>query len=448
MAIITPFTTLLDALRQAAVPLTGSQSDYDSLLDRVGDARFVLIGEASHGTHEFYEQRALITQRLIQEKGFAAVAVEADWPDSYRVNRYVRGESDDPDSDTALSGFERFPTWMWRNTEVLNFVNWLRSYNDALPPGGNKAGFYGLDLYSLYASIDAVLTYLDQVDPEAAMRARYRYSCMEQFGRDSETYGYAAVIGAIEACEDEVVNQLLELQRRSTEYLKQDGVQAEDAFFYAEQNARVVRDAEQYYRAMFRSGVRSWNLRDQHMADTLDALINHLEKRQAPAKIVVWAHNSHLGDARATELGAGGELNVGQLVRERYGPDCVLVGLTTYTGTVTAASDWGGPFWRKQVRPALPGSYEALFHDTGLPRFLLKLSGGREIPGLMESRLERAIGVIYRPETERISHYFEARLPDQFDVVLHFDETQALEPLEPTAQWLTGEVPETFPTGQ
>jgi erythromycin esterase-like protein len=448
MAIITPFTTLLDALRQAAVPLTGSQSDYDSLLDRVGDARFVLIGEASHGTHEFYEQRALITQRLIQEKGFAAVAVEADWPDSYRVNRYVRGESDDPDSDTALSGFERFPTWMWRNTEVLNFVNWLRSYNDALPPGGNKAGFYGLDLYSLYASIDAVLTYLDQVDPEAAMRARYRYSCMEQFGRDSETYGYAAVIGAIEACEDEVVNQLLELQRRSTEYLKQDGVQAEDAFFYAEQNARVVRDAEQYYRAMFRSGVRSWNLRDQHMADTLDALINHLEKRQAPAKIVVWAHNSHLGDARATELGAGGELNVGQLVRERYGPDCVLVGLTTYTGTVTAASDWGGPFWRKQVRPALPGSYEALFHDTGLPRFLLKLSGGREIPGLMESRLERAIGVIYRPETERISHYFEARLPDQFDAVLHFDETQALEPLEPTAQWLTGEVPETFPTGQ
>jgi erythromycin esterase-like protein len=245
-----------------------------------------------------------------------------------------------------------------------------------------------------------------------------------------------------------VVNLLLELQRRSTEYLKQDGVQAEDAFFYAEQNARVVRDAEQYYRAMFRSGVRSWNLRDQHMADTLDALINHLEKRQAPAKIVVWAHNSHLGDARATELGAGGELNVGQLVRERYGPDCVLVGLTTYTGTVTAASDWGGPFWRKQVRPALPGSYEALFHDTGLPRFLLKLSGGREIPGLMESRLERAIGVIYRPETERISHYFEARLPDQFDAVLHFDETQALEPLEPTAQWLTGEVPETFPTGQ
>ncbi len=448
MAIITPFTTLLDALRQAAVPLTGAQSDYDSLLDRVGDARFVLIGEASHGTHEFYQQRALITQRLIQEKGFAAVAVEADWPDSYRVNRYVRGESDDPDSDAALSGFERFPTWMWRNTEVQNFVDWLRSYNDALPPGGNKAGFYGLDLYSLYASIDAVLTYLDKVDPEAAMRARHRYSCMEQFGRDSETYGYAAVVGAIEACEDEVVNQLLELQRRSTEYLKQDGTQAEDAFFYAEQNARVVRDAEQYYRAMFRSGVRSWNLRDQHMADTLDALINHLEKRQAPAKIVVWAHNSHLGDARATELGAGGELNVGQLVRERYGPDCVLVGLTTYTGTVTAASDWGQAFWRKQVRPALPGSYEALFHDTGLPRFLLKLSGGREIPGLMESRLERAIGVIYRPETERISHYFEARLPDQFDVVLHFDETQALEPLEPTAQWLTGEVPETFPTGQ
>lgn len=448
MAIITPMAKLLDALQQSTIPLSGVQSDYDALLDRVGDARFVLIGEASHGTHEFYQQRALITQRLIQEKGFAAVAVEADWPDSYRVNRYVRGESDDPDSDTALSGFERFPTWMWRNTEVLDFVNWLRSYNDALPPGGIKAGFYGLDLYSLYASIDAVLSYLDRVDPEAAKRARSRYSCMEQFGRDSETYGYAAVMGAIEACEDDVVNQLLELQRRSTEYLKQDGAQAEDAFFYAEQNARVVRDAEQYYRAMFRSGIRSWNLRDQHMADTLDALINHLEKRSAPAKIVVWAHNSHLGDARATELGRSGELNVGQLVRERYGPDCVLVGFTTYTGTVTAASDWGSVCWCKRVRPALPGSYESLFHDTGISRFLLKLSGGREIPGLMESRLERAIGVIYRPETERISHYFEARLPDQFDIVLHFDETTAVEPLEPTAQWLTGEVPETFPSGQ
>ena len=244
MAIITPMAKLLDALHQSVTPLSGEQSDYDPLLDRVGDARFVLIGEASHGTHEFYQQRALITQRLIQEKGFAAVAVEADWPDSYRVNRYVRGESSDEDSNTALSGFERFPTWMWRNTEVLDFVNWLRSYNDALPPEGTKAGFYGLDLYSLYASIDAVLNYLDSVDPEAAKRARSRYSCMEQFGRDTETYGYAAVIGAIEACEDEVVNQLLELQRRSTDYLRQDGTQAEDAFFYAEQNARVVQDAE------------------------------------------------------------------------------------------------------------------------------------------------------------------------------------------------------------
>ena len=448
MAITTPTTTLLDTLHSTAIPLTGAKSGYDPLLDRVGDARFVLIGEASHGTHEFYQQRALITQRLIQDKGFAAVAVEADWPDAYRVNRYVRGRSSDPDSNTALDGFERFPTWMWRNTEVRDFVDWLRSHNDALPPDGTKAGFYGLDLYSLYASIDAVLSYLDTVDPEAAKRARSRYSCMEQFGRDSETYGYASMIGAIEACEDEVVNQLLELQRRSSDYLKQDGSEAEDAFFYAEQNAQVVKDAEEYYRAMFRSGVRSWNLRDRHMANTLDALIGHLEKRSAPVKIVIWAHNSHLGDARATELGAGGELNVGQLVRERYGPDSVLVGLTTYSGTVTAASDWGAPVERKRVRPALPDGYEAVFHDTGISRFMLKLTGGKEFPGLMASRLERAIGVIYRPETERISHYFEARLPDQFDVVLHFDETRALEPLEPTNQWLTGEVPETFPTGQ
>jgi erythromycin esterase-like protein len=447
MTVITP-TALLDSLSQAVLPLTGTKEDYDPLLDRVGDARFVLVGEASHGTQEFYQQRALITQRLIEEKGFSAVAIEADWPDAYRVNCYARGQSSDADSDQALAGFERFPAWMWRNTAVREFVDWLRSYNDSLPPQGTRAGFYGLDLYSLYSSIDAVLDYLDKVDPETATRARYRYSCLEQFGRSSENYGYAAVAGAIEPCEDEVVNQLLELQRRSAEYLKTGGPEAEDAFFYAEQNARVVRDAEEYYRAMFRSGVRSWNLRDTHMADTLDALMDHLERHGGRAKIVVWAHNSHLGDARATELGASGELNVGQLVRDRYSTDCVLVGFTTYSGSVTAASDWGEPPERKRVRPALPGSYEALFHDTGLPRFLLMLSGGPEVPGLMEPRLERAIGVIYRPETERISHYFEARLPDQFDIVLHVDQTGPVEPLEPGAVWVAGEAPETFPTGQ
>jgi erythromycin esterase-like protein len=405
-------TKLTDLVRQSAHPLTGSAQDYDPLMDLIGDARFVLIGEASHGTHEFYRERAEITKRLIQEKGFTAVAVEADWPDAYRVNRYVRGSNDDATSGEALLGLQQFPTWMWRNTDVLSFVTWLRHYNDALPQDAAKIGFYGLDLYSMHASIEAVLGYLDKIDPEAAKRARYRYSCFQHFGEDTQAYGYAASFGLAESCEDEAVNQLMELQRRTAEYAQQDGQVAEEEFFFAEQNARLVKNAEEYYRSMFRRRVSSWNLRDRHMAETLEQLFVHLDKPGTPAKIVVWAHNSHLGDARATDMGDAGELNVGQLVRERYGRDAVLVGFSTYTGTVTAASDWGASAELKRVRPALPESYEALFHNTGLPRFLLNLrDGGQLIPALREPRLERAIGVIYRPESERISHYFYARLP-------------------------------------
>jgi erythromycin esterase-like protein len=408
----------------------------------------VLIGEASHGTHEFYQQRAEITKRLIREKGFTAVAVEADWPDAYRVNRYVRGINNDASSLEALDGFKRFPVWMWRNTVVLDFVDWLRAYNDGVPPNSKKAGFYGLDLYSLFASIEAVINYLEKVDPDAAKRALYRYSCFEHFGEDTQAYGYAASFGLSKSCEDEVVNELVELQRHTEDYARRDGRVAEDEFFYAEQNARLAKDAEEYYRMMFADRVSSWNLRDRHMAGTLDALVAYLDRQGNRTKVAVWEHNSHIGDARATQMGAQGEVNVGQLVRERYGSETVLIGFSTYTGTVTAASEWDAPYERKRVRPALPESYEALFHETNLSRFLLNLStDGKSKAGLRGPRLERAIGVIYLPQTERISHYFNARLPDQFDAMIHLDKTRALEPLDRTPLWEKGEgePPETFP---
>jgi erythromycin esterase-like protein len=437
-----------NAVQEISEPLNGSLGDYDRLLTLIHEARFCLLGEATHGSHEFYNERADITKRLIKEKGFTAVAVEADWPDAFRVNRYVRGLGDDRDANEALSGFKRFPTWMWRNTVVLDFVEWLRDYNASLPQGKTPVGFYGLDLYSLYTSIEAILTYLKKVDPAAAERARHRYSCFEHFAEDTQAYGYAANFGITESCERDVIEQLIELRRRAADYASRDGRVAQDEFFFAEQNARLVLNAERYYRTMFRGRVESWNLRDRHMAETLDSLVTHLNTQGQHAKVAVWEHNSHLGDARATYMADYGELNVGQLVRERYGPEAVLVGFTTYTGTVTAASDWDGPAERKRVRPALPNSYEASFHDVTAPNFLLPLRDvGPAAIAVRDPRLERAIGVIYLPQTERQSHYFEARLADQFDAVIHLDETHALEPLERQALWESGEPPETFPTG-
>jgi erythromycin esterase-like protein len=436
----------IEALSETLHPLTGGAEDYDRIIDLAGDARFALLGEASHGTHEFYRERAEITKRLIKEKGFMAVAVEADWPDAYRLNRYVRRLSDDVDAIEALAYFKRFPTWMWRNTAVVEFIEWLRAHNDTLPVGSTKIGFYGLDLYSLHASMEAVLRYLEKIDPETAKQARDRYACFDQFCEDAQTYGYLTGLGLTKSCEDEVVKELVELQRRAMDYVRRDGRVAEDEFFEAVQNARVVKNAEAYYRSMFLGDVSSWNLRDRHMVETLEALVAHLERQAGSAKVAVWAHNSHLGDARATDMGRRGELNVGQLVRERNGRDALLVGFTTHHGTVTAASNWDGPAERKYVRPALVGSYEAAFHDTEIGRFLLTLRKRDPMPqALLEPRLERAIGVIYRPDTERMSHYFYARLPDQFDAVLHFDETRAVEPLDYSAQWEAGELPETFP---
>jgi erythromycin esterase-like protein len=425
-------------------PIRGVEDDYAPLLDCVGDADLVLLGEASHGTHDFYQTRADITRRLIVEKGFTAVAVEADWPDAFRVNRYVQGENDDPDANAALGGFERFPTWMWRNTVVLDFVEWLKVFNAARPEN-SKAGFFGLDLYSMFHSIGAVIEYLDRVDPEAARRARYRYACFEHFAEDSQAYGYAASFALTRSCEEEAVNQLVEMQRQSMD-LSARG--RGDDFFDAEQNARLVMNAEEYYRSMFRGRQSSWNLRDTHMGETVDALFAYLRRSGREAKMVLWAHNSHLGDARATEMGARGELNVGQLLRQKYGAQTRLFGFTTYTGTVMAAHEWDEPGERKRVNPALPDSYEHLFHETAVQRFFLPLAGGaRDSALLSKPRLERAIGVIYRPETERLSHYFRADLREQFDGVIHLDETRALEPLEKPEGWSELEPPETFPSG-
>jgi erythromycin esterase-like protein len=440
---------ITDVVHEAAHPLIGEVEDYDPLMKLVDHAHLVLIGEASHGTHEFYRERAQITKRLITEKGFNAVAVEADWPDAYRVNRYVRGAGHDVDAVEALGGFKRFPAWMWRNADVLDFIGWLRTHNDDLTPDAAKVGFYGLDLYSLHSSIEAVLDYLDRVDPEAAQRARYRYACFDHFGKNEQAYGYATTIGIAESCEDEVVNQLIDLRRRAAEYARRDGRVAPDDYFYATQNARLVVNAEKYYRSMFHGRISSWNLRDAHMTDTLDSLLSFLTHTlNHPAKVVVWEHNSHLGDARATQMGEEGEWNVGQLVRERHGANAVLIGLTTHHGTVTAASNWDAPAERKQVRPALDQSFEGLFHDVAIPRFMLTFRNSEHATAALRERLlERAIGVIYRPETERASHYFRASLSKQFDAVVHFDETRAVEPLERTVEWERGEVPETFPTG-
>ncbi len=434
----------LDVIRRHAIWFEPVVDGFAQLFEAIGDAEVVLIGEASHGTHEFYRTRAELTKALIQRAGFNIVAVEADWPDAYRVNRWVRYASDDRDPESALGDFLRFPRWMWRNTDVVDFIAWLREFNGTQPAAAHT-GFYGLDLYSLHASADAVLAYLKKVDPTAADRARFRYSCFEDFREDTQAYGYAATIGLSASCEQAVIAELLDLRRRAAEYASRDGRLAEDEFFAAEQNARVVQNAESYYRAMFGGRVESWNLRDTHMMETLQALIDHVRRTTGSARAVLWAHNSHLGDARATDMSIMGELNVGQLVREAYGERAFLIGFTTHTGSVTAAADWDEPSRRRRVRPSLHGSYERLFHDAGIERFVLLLRDPAVRAALLEPRLERAIGVIYRPDTERMSHYFGARLADQFDAVIHIDQTQALEPLE---RWAIDEadLPETYPS--
>jgi erythromycin esterase-like protein len=416
-------------------------ADYDSLVGRARDARLVLIGEASHGTHEFYRERAQITKRLIEAGDVSAVAVEADWPDAYRVNRYVRGAGEDESAEEALSDFQRFPTWMWRNADVAEFVTWLRAFNDGLP-AGEQVGFYGLDLYSIYASMEEVVQILEEIDPLAADRARKRYACFGHFGSDPKAYAYETGLCGAESCERDALAALMEL-REDAAAAALAGTLDEDRRFYAEMNALLVVDAEAHYRAVFRGGHDSWNLRDRHMVRTLAALLDHLGRdRGEPARAVVWAHNSHVGDARATEMGDGGQVNVGQLVREQFGPrETFIAGFTTYGGTVTAAPDWGAPAERMRVRPALDGSWEQLLHEQGRETLVM------DAKALEGDGLQRAIGVVYRPQTERISHYFNARIEDQFDAVIHIDSTSAVQPLERTASWQAGELPETYPWG-
>jgi erythromycin esterase-like protein len=419
--------------------------NHDELLERIGDSEIVLIGEASHGTHDFYAVREALTRRLIAEKGFRIVALEADWPDALRVNRYVSGCSDDNSANEALGGFRRFPTWMWRNTVMEGFVDWLKEWNCG-SDGRETAGIFGMDLYSMHTSMQSVLAYLGKVDPEAAKRARERYSCFDHFGGDPQHYGYMTSSEGAEPCEGKVVNQLMELRERQLELIRQDVGAAEDEFFFAEQNARLVVNAERYYRSMFLARRSSWNLRDEHMTETLAALKRHFGKDGG--KMVVWAHNSHLGDARATEMGARGEYNIGQLMRQKFGSHVFNIGFSTYAGTVTAARNWGDPTEIQRVRAALPGSYEELFHDTGLRDFWLDLrEGGEAAEVLAQERLQRAIGVIYRPETERDSHYFKASLTQQFDVMIHIEETRALDALDLLSEWDKNDLPDTYPSG-
>jgi erythromycin esterase-like protein len=443
-------------ISKAAVAFHGSPADFDAVLKRAEGKQVVLLGEASHGTHEFYRIRAEITKRLIREQGFNAVAVEADWPDAHRINTYVRGTGLDSDAVEALGGFLRFPQWMWRNTDVLDFIGWLRNWNDSLsdqerkgmPGSGTAVGFYGLDLYSLNASRKAVIESLEKIDPAAARRVAAHYACFDHYDSDTHRYGLLAGSGVTEDCKKQVQAVMVELHGRRDAYIGRDGAKAADEFFDADQNARLVHDAEEYYRTMIRHDVSSWNLRDRHMMQTLLQLIHHLKETYMHSNVVVWAHNSHLGDASATSMGARGEFNIGQLVREHYGEKALSVGFTTHHGTVTASSDWDGPAERKRVRPSLPGSYEELFHETGLGNFWLDCHADAEVAAVLrQPRLERAIGVIYRPDTERQSHYFHSSLPDQFDGIIHYDATRAVEPLERTVEWSVGETDETYPSG-
>lgn len=429
--------TVSHLIREAAEPFDDIDSaELGPLLDRIGSCRVVLLGEATHGTSEFYRMRARITRELIEKKGFNIVAVEADWPDAAHIDRYVRHLP--PPRDGRQTTFSRFPTWMWRNREVADFVEWLREHNDR--ERESQVSFHGLDLYSLYASIGEVLRYLQERDPEAAQVARLRYGCLSPWERDPALYGRAALVRRFAICEADVLAILTDLLRKRLEYQERDG----DSFLDAVQNARIVANAERYYRIMYYGSAESWNLRDQHMFDTLETLLTF---RGEDAKAVVWEHNSHIGNAAATEMSARGEFNIGQLVREEHSDDAYLLGFGTDHGTVAAATDWDGEMEIKRVRPSHPESYERLCHDSGVPAFLLPLrepkrSDVRE--ELEPPRLERAIGVIYRPETELQSHYFQAVLPWQFDEYCWFDETRAVAPLG--GREVTG-MPETYPFG-
>jgi protein-L-isoaspartate(D-aspartate) O-methyltransferase len=422
--------------KEGEIFVSPAKADFAPLLNRIGEARIVLIGEATHGTSEFYAMRAGITRRLIEEKGFDAVAIEGDWPDAARIDHYVRHREVPPSEWTA---FARFPTWMWRNEEMRAFVDWLHERNKPRP-AGERAAFHGLDLYSLYTSVRAIIDYLESRDPDLAATARQRYGCLSPWEADPAAYGHAALSGTYKKCEQNVSHMLVELLQRRQALTLQDG----EHFFDAAQNARLVANAERYYRVMYYGSRASWNLRDTHMFETLQNILAH---HGPNSKVVVWAHNSHIGNAKATEMSRRGEHNIGQLCREHFGAQSYHVGFGTHDGTVAAASGWDGEMQVMTVRPSHSQSYERLFHMTNAPGLFLPLGANlsHELRDkLMKPRLERAIGVIYRPESELASHYFEAVLPVQFDEYIWVDRTKAVTPFNVTQ--LAG-LPETYPFG-
>ncbi len=440
---------LLQLVQGAVHRHGGTGDDLAPLLARCAAAEVVCLGEATHGTHEFYRLRQELTRRLITEHGFAAVAAEADWSSAHRLHRYVAGAPEaDHDAVEALGDFRHFPQWMWRNADVLDFAGWLRDRNAALAPA-ERVGFYGLDLYAMHESMHGVVAYLEQVDPDGAARARARFACFDHFGEDPLVYGRSTRMGIAASCEEAVAAQLAELQgRRLQEAAAAAGPEGLAALFVAEQHARVVRNAERYYRALFDPQAVAWNLRDRHMAGTLGGLRRFLARHGRPPKVVVWAHNSHVGDARATAMADDGQLSLGQLARELFGnPAVALVGFTTYAGTVTAAERWDGPATVMAVRPALDESVEWVLHEAGVGAGTLVPDASPALREALEvPRLSRAIGVIYRPATERASHYLSVALARQYDAVVHVDHTRAVEPLERDVAATVGALPETYPS--
>jgi erythromycin esterase-like protein len=429
---------LTEAVRALSRPLR-TPADLDPLLERIGDARYVLLGEASPGTSEYYTWRAALSRRLILEKGFSFIAVEGDWPDCYRVNRFIKGfPASGADAREVLHAFERWPTWMWANEEVVELATWLRGHNDGLPEE-RKVGFYGLDVYSLWDSLHAILTYLHRVDPSALPAAWRAYRCFEPYGEDVQGYARASAF-VPNSCQEEAVALLADLRRRAAPH-RADG---REAYFEAEQNALVVKNAEAYYRAMIRGGPESWNVRDRHMTATLERLMRH----HGPAgKAIVWEHNTHIGDARFTDMADDGMVNTGQLVREAHGADgVVLVGFGSYRGSVIAGKEWDAPMEEMPVPPGRPGSWENVLHKADADDKLLIFPGGDEAGLLSAPRGHRAIGVVYHPEYEHYGNYVPTVLPRRYDAFLYIDETRALRPLHVMARE-EGEVPETFPSG-
>lgn len=439
----------INSLARYVHPVRGRSTDFDALLDAIGESSVVLLGEATHGTHEFYAARAAISQQLIEKKGFGTILFEADWPDMFRVNNYINDRGPDRSARESLIEFKRFPAWMWRNEEFVSFIEWLRSYNQKLLEPQSPVHVYGLDLYSLHRSIEVVIHELEKIDAHAAQKARERYACFDAYA-DPQEYGYIASSVPGKSCHDIAVEQLLDIKTKQFEFFKDDLDPVEEKL-YVEQNALIVKNAERYYRSLFgNDAAASWNIRDTHMMETINAIVHFNQVNQRHHKIIVWAHNSHLGDARATQMASYNEINVGQLVKEAFGAQAFSVGFTTYSGRVAAASSWGADVEHKKVMPALANSIEAFFHESGVANFVLILAQYPEVYALFnhDDYVQRAIGVIYRPQTERQSHYFYAQLAKQFDAIIHYDESSAVTPLEKSTAWHSGQdAPETYPFG-